>query len=71
ASSASAANDRVVITANAVNVRQGPNTDNPALFTLDSGTIVEVTARAGDWLSIRDDQGQTGWIAAEHTLDLR
>ncbi len=60
--------DRVVITASSVDVRQGPNADNPAVFSLGSGSIVGVSARAGDWLSIVDDQGRTGWIAAGDTL---
>ena len=63
--------NRVVITANSLNVRQGPGTDNPALFSVTSGTIVDVVARAGDWLNIRDDQGREGWIAAEFALEVQ
>lgn len=66
--SAGASGDRVVITASTLNVRQGPGTDNAALYSVTSGTIVDVIARAGEWLNIRDDRGREGWIAAEFAL---
>jgi len=60
--------ERVVITANATSAHQGPNSDSPAAFTLSAGKIVEAVVRAGDWVQVRDDQGQTGWVAADATL---
>jgi SH3-like domain-containing protein len=58
----------VVITANATSAHQGPSSDSPAAFTLSAGKIVEAVVRAGDWVQVRDDQGQTGWVAAGATL---
>ncbi len=63
--------ERVVITANSLNVRSGPNGDSAVEFSLSSGAMADVLARAGDWLQIRDDQGRTGWVAAEYTLDVQ
>ncbi|NEZ02828.1 SH3 domain-containing protein [Wenzhouxiangella sp. XN201] len=63
--------ERVVITANSLNVRSGPNGESAVAYSLSSGNIVNVTARAGDWLQVRDDQGRTGWIASEHTLEVQ
>ncbi|QOC22923.1 SH3 domain-containing protein [Wenzhouxiangella sp. AB-CW3] len=60
--------DRVVITAGSINVRSGPSSEGSVEFTLSSGAIVNVTARAGEWMQIEDDQGRTGWVAGEHTL---
>src|SRR6056297_1972898 len=70
-SSGGSANEKVVITASSLNVRQGPGTDNPVVFSLNSGAIVDVVARAGDWLNIRDDQGREGWISAQFALEVQ
>ena len=63
--------ERVVITANSLNVRQGPGTENSVVYSLSSGNVVEVIARAGDWLNIRDDQGREGWISAQFALEVQ
>ncbi len=60
--------ERVVITAGSLNVRSGPSSEGSVQFSLSSGAMVDVLARAGDWVQIEDDQGRTGWVAAEHTL---
>jgi len=60
--------ERVVITASSLNVRSGPGSDNPAQFSLPSGSIVDVLARAGDWIQVRDAQGRSGWVAAAYTV---
>ncbi|NBB91855.1 MAG: SH3 domain-containing protein [Gammaproteobacteria bacterium] len=62
--------EQVVITASSLNVRSGPGGENPAQFSLSSGSIVDVMTRAGDWIQIRDGQGRTGWVAAAYTLDV-
>jgi len=69
--SGGAASEQVVITASSLNVRQGPSTENPVVYSLNSGTIVDVVARAGDWLNIRDDQGREGWISAQFALEVQ
>ncbi len=71
APAASGGGDRVVITANAANAHQGPNASSAIAFSLSSGTIVEATVRAGDWIQVRDDQGRTGWVEAGATLDVQ
>jgi len=63
--------ERVVITANSLNVRSGPNGDSSVQFSLSSGSIVDVLVRAGDWVQIRDSQGRSGWIASEFTLTVQ
>ncbi len=60
--------ERVVITANSLNVRSGPGTTNPAQFSLTSGTIVDVLGRADGWVQIRDGQGRTGWVSAQFAV---
>ncbi|QKK03680.1 MAG: SH3 domain-containing protein [Pseudomonadota bacterium] len=67
-SGGSGTGERVVITANSLNVRSGPGSSNPVQFSLSSGTIVDVLARTGEWIQIRDDQGRDGWVAADYTL---
>ncbi len=68
ASATNGGGERVVITATSVSAHQGPNSETPAAFTLSAGKIVEAVIRAGDWVQVRDDQGRTGWVAAESTL---
>ncbi|MGK7295256.1 MAG: CsgG/HfaB family protein [Candidatus Wenzhouxiangella sp. M2_3B_020] len=63
--------EQVVITASSLNVRGGPSTDNPAEFSLSSGTVVDVLTRAGEWIHVRDDQGREGWVSAEYTLEVQ
>jgi len=69
-SSGGGSGEQVVITANATSAHQGPNAQSPAAFTLSAGKIVEAMVRAGDWVQVRDDQGRTGWVAAESTLKI-
>lgn len=68
ASSVSGSGERVVITASSLNVRSGPGSDNPAQFSLPSGSIVDVLVRSGDWIQVRDSQGRSGWVAAAYTV---
>ncbi|WP_376693877.1 CsgG/HfaB family protein [Wenzhouxiangella sp. EGI_FJ10409] len=63
--------ERVVITANSLNVRSGPNGDSSVQYSLSSGAMADVVARAGDWIQIRDSEGRTGWVASEFTLDVQ
>jgi len=57
----------VVITANSLDAHAGPAAGSSMEFTLGAGNMVDATARAGDWMQIRGDQGRVGWIDAEHT----
>jgi len=71
AGSTGSSGERVVITANSLNVRQGPGSENSVVYSLSSGNVVDVIARAGDWLNIRDDQGREGWISAQFALEVQ
>lgn len=71
ASTVSGTGERVVITASSLNVRSGPGANNPALFSLSSGSIVDVLARAGDWIQVRDAQGRSGWVAGAYTAAIQ
>ena len=63
--------ERLVITATSATAHQGPNPDTPTAFSLSAGNMVEAVVRAGDWVQVRNDQGQTGWVADEHTLKVQ
>ena len=63
--------ERVVITASSLNVRQGPGTSNPVVFSLASGDIVDVLGRASGWVHIRLMDGQEGWVAEQFTLEVQ
>lgn len=60
--------ERLVITAQSLNVRSGPDQTNPAAFSLGSGSIVDVLGRAPGWVEIRDPQGRQGWVAEQYTV---
>jgi hypothetical protein len=45
------------------NVREGPGTNFPVLFTLDSGALVVGHSYASDWVRIVDDSGRAGWVS--------
>lgn len=68
---ASTAGDKVVITADSLNVRSGPSTENSVQFSLSSGQVVDALTRAAGWVQIRDDQGREGWVAADFTLEVQ
>jgi hypothetical protein len=44
------------------NVREGPGTDQPVLFTVESGTVLVAYATLGDWVRVADTAGRGGWI---------
>ncbi|MDX1625915.1 MAG: CsgG/HfaB family protein [Wenzhouxiangellaceae bacterium] len=62
--------DQVVVTVASLDAHQGPNASSPVVFTLGSGAVGDAVIRAGDWIQVRGDGGTTGWVAAEHTLDI-
>jgi hypothetical protein len=52
------------------NMRQRPSTTSPVLRTLPDGTVVEAIggeqqAEGRGWRNVRDQNGQTGWVASE------
>lgn len=45
-----------------VNLRAGAGTQHDALWVLAKGYPLQVTARKGQWLKVRDFENDTGWI---------
>ncbi len=45
-----------------INMRSGPGTNYDVLYELGSGIPLDVIKRSGDWLNIRDFEGDTGWV---------
>ncbi len=54
-----------VISGDIANLRNGPSTEFDRLDKLDSGTKVKVVARHADWVQVRTEGGQEGWLAAD------
>lgn len=46
-----------------VNVREQPSTRAPVAWELGRGYPLRVTRRQGDWLRVRDHEGDLGWVA--------
>ena len=64
---AAAPGDALVVTADVVNVRTGPGTDNPVLFHARRDQQVVELARTADWIQVRmPDRAADGWI--HHSL---
>jgi len=58
-----------VIVAPSADVRSGPSTDNPALFTIHEGHKVDLKAASRDWYQIVLPNGWNGWVP-ERTVGL-
>jgi SH3-like domain-containing protein len=54
--------DAVITTVENCNIRSGPGTNNPVVFTAERGVAFRVLKRQGDWLKIRHPDGDEGWI---------
>ena len=56
-----------VTTAGQVNLRAAPSTAADLLLQVPAGAVLSVLGRnpAGDWLHVRLDSGETGWMFAE------
>jgi SH3-like domain-containing protein len=54
----------VVVKVYKANVRKGPGTQNPIVFTAEKGTPFEVTDMENDWYRIRHSDGDFGWISS-------
>jgi uncharacterized protein YraI len=59
-----------VTTQGAVNLRVAPNTDAGVIVQVPAGQVLSVLGRnaGGDWLHVRLDSGETGWMLAELLL---
>ena len=54
--------EMVSIKGDDINMRSGPGTNHPVLYTLGSGMPLDVINRSEDWLQIKDFEGDTGWV---------
>lgn len=54
--------DGVVVAAASMNVRQGPGTGYPVVFRAEQGVAFDVLEEKDDWLHVRHEGGQTGWL---------
>ncbi|MTI81713.1 MAG: AMIN domain-containing protein [Firmicutes bacterium] len=53
----------VVITANYVNVRNGPGISNQEMGMVDEGERYQLLGTSGDWYKLKLPDGQEGWVA--------
>ncbi len=53
------------ISADTANLRNGPGTDFDGLDKLQNGTTIELVSRHADWVEVRTEGGQLGWLAIE------
>ncbi|TLS75044.1 hypothetical protein FE236_10315 [Mariprofundus erugo] len=59
-----AADGDVYVVVDASSLRNGPDSDYSPIATLKSGDRVREIAVAGDWVKVRQDGGQEGWLYA-------
>lgn len=57
--------DTLIITADSLNVREGPATRHPAVGVLPKGARVRRLESIPDWYRVQADDGLTGWISAK------
>ena len=59
---AAQAREMVSVNRPEINMRGGAGTQHEALWALNRGYPLEVTARKGGWLKVRDFENDTGWV---------
>ncbi|HVR52570.1 MAG TPA: SH3 domain-containing protein [Pseudorhodoferax sp.] len=52
----------VSITAREANMRSGPGTQHAVQWSLSRGYPLQVMARRGEWLQVRDHENDSGWV---------
>lgn len=52
----------VSVTAREANMRSGPGTRHAVQWSLSRGYPLQVVARRGEWLQVRDFERDTGWV---------
>lgn len=67
AAAKSAAKKMVSIPSDAVNLRAGPGTKHDATMKVGRHYPLEVLKRQGEWLKVRDFEGDEGWVLASLT----
>lgn len=61
------AQDMVSVQGSTVNMREAPSTNSAVLWELRRGYPLQVTQRQGNWLAVKDFEGDTGWVARSLT----
>ena len=59
---AALARDMVSVHRNEVNMRSGAGTQHEALWVLSRGYPLQVLAKKGKWLKVRDFENDRGWV---------
>jgi len=55
-------NEHAIIFTNSTIVNSAPSNNSTILFSLHSGTKVEIIEKIGNWLNVKIENGNTGWI---------
>ena len=61
------AREMVSVKGKLVNMRSGPGTGYPVNWQLEKGYPLQIIARKGIWLKVRDFENDQGWIARSVT----
>lgn len=70
ASSAGAwAQNMVSISGTTVNMRDAPDLKSTVLWELRRGFPLQVTETRGDWIAVKDFEGDTGWVSRALTSE--
>jgi SH3-like domain-containing protein len=67
AAGAAHAQSMVSVKGHALNMREGPGTHTPVLWELKKGYPLQITQRKGNWVKVRDFEGDTGWVVRSLT----
>lgn len=54
------------VTANSLNVRSGPGTNNKVIASVKKGTVVTILDTQGDWSNVRLSNGTAGWASTQY-----
>lgn len=65
------AQELVSVRSPVVNLRATPSTEGEVLWQLRRGYPLQVLQRQGDWIRVRDFEGDEGWVAARLTGEER
>lgn len=55
-------NPAAVVKVSRANIRKGPSTSHPVVFTADAGVAFRVLDKKGKWIKVRANDGDQGWI---------
>ena len=59
-----------IILSSVIVINSAPTLNSTELFTLHSGSKVEITDRIGDWLYIKITNGNSGWLLQNSVKEL-